>query len=148
MWPAECVRFAVCSSRQMRSKTMQGRAIQRLSALPPLPLGGSLKRVSSVTQCDRIMSTNSLATKGYAPAGKDTGVVKSKGTARLPILQGEALPMNTRKPEWLKVRSPGGPNYLRLKQLMRGQKLHSVCEEAGCPNIGECWEAGTATFLI
>ena len=87
-------------------------------------------------------------TKGYAPAGKDTGVVKSKGTARLPILNGEALPLTTRKPEWLKVRSPGGPNYLRLKQLMRGQKLHSVCEEAGCPNIGECWEAGTATFLI
>jgi lipoic acid synthetase len=46
------------------------------------------------------------------------------------------------------VRSPGGANYLRLKKLMRGQRLHSVCEEAGCPNIGECWEAGTATFLI
>jgi lipoic acid synthetase len=85
---------------------------------------------------------------GYAPSGKDTGIVKSKGTARLPILDGAALPITTRKPEWLKVRSPGGPNYLRLKQLMRGQRLHSVCEEAGCPNIGECWEAGTATFLI
>jgi lipoic acid synthetase len=56
--------------------------------------------------------------------------------------------MSARKPEWLKVRSPGGANYLRLKKLMRGQRLHSVCEEAGCPNIGECWEAGTATFLI
>ncbi|MEX2283030.1 MAG: lipoyl synthase [Gemmatimonadota bacterium] len=87
-------------------------------------------------------------TSGYAPSGKDTGIVKSKGTARLPILDGEALPITTRKPAWLKVRSPGGPNYLRLKQLMRGLKLHSVCEEAGCPNIGECWEAGTATFLI
>lgn len=85
---------------------------------------------------------------GYAPAGKETGIVKSKGTARLPILDGAALPITTRKPEWLKVRSPGGPNYLRLKRLMRGQRLHSVCEEAGCPNIGECWEAGTATFLI
>jgi lipoyl synthase len=86
--------------------------------------------------------------RGYAPGGKDTGVVKSKGTARLPILAGEALPLGTRKPGWLKVRSPGGPNYQRLKQLLRGQRLHSVCEEAGCPNIGECWEAGTATFLI
>jgi lipoyl synthase len=86
--------------------------------------------------------------RGYAPGGKDTGVVKSKGTARLPILDGEALPLGTRKPGWLKVRSPGGPNYLRLKQLLRGQRLHSVCEEAGCPNIGECWESGTATFLI
>jgi lipoyl synthase len=85
---------------------------------------------------------------GYAPVGKDNGIVKSKGTAKLPILDGEALPITSRKPAWLKVRSPGGPNYLRLKQLMRGLKLHSVCEEAGCPNIGECWEAGTATFLI
>jgi lipoyl synthase len=88
------------------------------------------------------------ATRGYAPKNKDTGIVKSKGTAKLPILDGEALPMAARKPEWLKVRSPGGANYSRLKQLMRGLKLHSVCEEAGCPNIGECWEAGTATFLI
>lgn len=86
--------------------------------------------------------------RGYRPRGKDSGVVKSKGTARLPIMSGEAIPITARKPEWLKVRSPGGPNYLRLKQLMRGQRLHSVCEEAGCPNIGECWEAGTATFLI
>jgi lipoyl synthase len=86
--------------------------------------------------------------RGYAPGGKDTGVVKSKGTAKLPILNGEALPLKTRKPEWLKVRSPGGANYLKLKQMLRGQRLHSVCEEAGCPNIGECWEAGTATFLI
>ena len=86
--------------------------------------------------------------QGYAPSGKDSGLVKSKGTAKLPILDGEALPLGVRKPEWLKVRSPGGPNYLRLKKMMRGLKLHSVCEEAGCPNIGECWEAGTATFLI
>jgi lipoic acid synthetase len=56
--------------------------------------------------------------------------------------------MTERKPEWLKVRSPGGPRYLQLKQLMRGHALHTVCEEAGCPNIGECWEAGTATFMI
>jgi lipoyl synthase len=87
-------------------------------------------------------------TRGYRPAGKDTGVVKSKGTAKLPILDGEALPIGTRKPEWLKVRSPGGPNYLRLKKMLRSERLHTVCEEAGCPNIGECWEAGTATFLI
>jgi lipoic acid synthetase len=94
------------------------------------------------------MALDGSVVRGYAPAGKDTGLVKSKGTARLPILEGEALPMAARKPEWLKVRSPGGSNYQRLKRLMRGQRLHSVCEEAGCPNIGECWEAGTATFLI
>jgi lipoic acid synthetase len=52
------------------------------------------------------------------------------------------------KPEWLKVRAPGSPNYLRLKSLMRDLHLHTVCEDARCPNIGECWNHGTATFMI
>jgi lipoic acid synthetase len=52
------------------------------------------------------------------------------------------------KPEWLKVRAPGSPNYTRLKGLMRDLKLHTVCEEAHCPNVGECWEHGAATFMI
>src|ERR671926_1355437 len=54
----------------------------------------------------------------------------------------------TPKPEWLKVRAPGSPSYLRLKSLMRELDLHTVCEEARCPNIGECWTHGTATFMI
>jgi lipoic acid synthetase len=53
-----------------------------------------------------------------------------------------------RKPGWLKVKAPGGPNYARLKGLMRDLNLHTVCEEAHCPNVGECWEHGTATFMI
>ncbi len=57
-------------------------------------------------------------------------------------------PLPERKPGWLKVKAPGGPNYLRLQQLMRELDLHSVCEEAHCPNVGECWEHGTATFMI
>ena len=57
-------------------------------------------------------------------------------------------PLPERKPSWLKVKAPGGPNYLRLKQMMRELDLHSVCEEAHCPNVGECWEHGTATFMI
>jgi lipoic acid synthetase len=52
------------------------------------------------------------------------------------------------KPEWLKVRAPGSPNYLRLRELMRDLKLNTVCQEAHCPNIGECWHHGTATFMI
>jgi lipoic acid synthetase len=52
------------------------------------------------------------------------------------------------KPDWLKVRAPGSPNYTRLKGLMRDLNLHTVCEEAHCPNIGECWHHGTATFMI
>ncbi len=59
-----------------------------------------------------------------------------------------AEPLPERKPSWLKVKAPGGPNYMRLKHLMRELDLHSVCEEAHCPNVGECWEHGTATFMI
>ncbi len=51
-------------------------------------------------------------------------------------------------PPWLKVSMPGSPRYLELKQLMRGHQLNTVCEEAHCPNIGECWGRGTATFMI
>jgi lipoic acid synthetase len=57
-------------------------------------------------------------------------------------------PLPERKPSWLKVRAPGGDNYLRLTRMMRDLNLHTVCEEAHCPNIGECWEHGTATFMI
>ena len=86
---------------------------------------------------------------GYAPGGKDTGLVKPKGGSSIRAHEGlDTVPMGARKPEWLKVRSPGGSEYLRLKRLMRSEGLHTVCEEAGCPNIGECWEAGTATFMI
>ncbi len=52
------------------------------------------------------------------------------------------------KPDWLRVRAPGSTNYLRLRALMRDLGLHTVCEEAHCPNIGECWHHGTATFMI
>ncbi|MBN2472737.1 MAG: lipoyl synthase [Anaerolineae bacterium] len=53
-----------------------------------------------------------------------------------------------RRPDWIKVSPPTGETYRNLKRLMRAKELHTVCEEAHCPNIGECWGAGTATFLI
>jgi lipoic acid synthetase len=59
-----------------------------------------------------------------------------------------ADPLPQRKPPWLKVRAPGGANYSRLRLLMRELDLHTVCEEAQCPNVGECWEHGAATFMI
>ncbi|MDP4220273.1 MAG: lipoyl synthase [Bacteroidota bacterium] len=52
------------------------------------------------------------------------------------------------RPEWLKVRIPSGENYSRLKNLMHEHDLHTVCEEARCPNVAECWNSGTATFMI
>ena len=57
-------------------------------------------------------------------------------------------PSREPKPAWLKVRAPGSPNYLRIKGLMKAAGLNTVCEEARCPNIGECWHHGTATFMI
>ncbi len=56
--------------------------------------------------------------------------------------------MKRRLPGWMKVRMPGGPNYIDLKNLLRDSNLHTVCEEARCPNIGECWERRAATFMI
>ena len=56
--------------------------------------------------------------------------------------------MPRRHPDWIKVKPPGSPNYLRLKRILRQKNLHTVCEEARCPNIGECWSNKTATFLI
>jgi lipoyl synthase len=56
--------------------------------------------------------------------------------------------MPRRHPDWIKVKPPGNPNYLRLKRILREKNLHTVCEEARCPNIGECWNHNTATFLI
>lgn len=56
--------------------------------------------------------------------------------------------MARRHPDWIKVKPPGNPNYLRLKRILREKNLHTVCEEARCPNIGECWGNKTATFLI
>ncbi|MFP4528064.1 MAG: lipoyl synthase [Candidatus Kapaibacterium sp.] len=53
-----------------------------------------------------------------------------------------------RRPEWLKVKAPGGENFARVRKLMRSKALHTVCEEAHCPNISECWNHGTATFII
>ena len=58
------------------------------------------------------------------------------------------VPIDRARPEWLKVRLPTGPAYENLRRLMRSKELHTVCEEAHCPNMAECWGAGTATFMI
>lgn len=60
----------------------------------------------------------------------------------------DARPQPPQKPPWLKVRLPAGAEYNRLKDNFRGLKLHTVCEEARCPNLAECWQSGTATIMI
>ena len=69
----------------------------------------------------------------------------------LPLVQIAPRPAASapqRKPEWLKVKAPGGPNYGQVKRMMRELGLHTVCEEAHCPTVGECWEHKAATFMI
>jgi len=74
---------------------------------------------------------------------KQTGEAK---TARIPIkiVQAERL----KKPEWIRVRAGGNPRFFEIKKILREHNLHTVCEEASCPNIGECFGKGTATFMI
>ena len=72
-------------------------------------------------------------------------IVSTNG--RLAAVEDSPAP-DERKPPWLKVRLASGPNHAELKAIMRDLDLHTVCEEAMCPNIGECWEAREATFLI
>ena len=64
------------------------------------------------------------------------------------LVQIDANSRPARRPDWLKVRIPSGENYFELKGLMRGLELHTVCESARCPNIAECWQHRTATFMI
>lgn len=82
-----------------------------------------------------------------------THVARSLGCAQTAVPAGAGLEAGAgagaaRRPEWLKVKARTGPNYAELKRLMRGLELNTVCEEAGCPNIYECWEDREATFLI
>jgi lipoic acid synthetase len=87
-----------------------------------------------VSEQDRTHATRSRAN----PGGMDV----------LKVLGGDVRPIRERKPPWFKVPPPGGPKYRELTQLIRDEQLHTVCQEASCPKVGECWERGTATFMI
>jgi lipoyl synthase len=66
----------------------------------------------------------------------------------LKVLGPDVHALRDRKPRWFKVPAPGGAGYRRLRSLIRDENLHTVCQEAACPNVGDCWERGTATFMI
>ncbi|MBN8865924.1 MAG: lipoyl synthase [Solirubrobacterales bacterium] len=103
------------------------------------PVGGRPRRGSApgfrslgdLSTADRIHVTRSRANPGGGNVQRD-----------------DAIPFRSRKPSWLKVPPPGGPVYREIKQMIGDEGLNTVCEEANCPNIGECWERGTATFMI
>jgi lipoyl synthase len=63
-------------------------------------------------------------------------------------MRSRGIPREARKPSWLRVPMPGGERYQKVKETLRGLRLHTVCEEASCPNVGECWGGGTATVML
>src|SRR6476646_1032594 len=126
------------ADRQARQAPVQGASDRPLRQRRPdagaLRLAGEAGRLTlpSVSSTERVHVTRSRAKPGGRAAGTE-GTVPFK---------------RARKPPWLKVPAPGGPNYRRLKEKIGADNLHTVCEEANCPNVGECWERGTATFMI
>ena len=66
----------------------------------------------------------------------------------LPVVSKETVEKKRRKPDWLRVKLPIGPEYAKVRKLVDENKLHTICESGNCPNMGECWGAGTATFMI
>ena len=90
-----------------------------------------------------------MSSEGTAAPPPNAAGVKHKGgdkTARIPV-KVVAAPV-LRKPEWIRVRAPSSPRFHEIKSILREHRLHTVCEEASCPNIGECFGKGTATFMI
>jgi len=74
--------------------------------------------------------------------------MENLANAPLPAEAGAPLPLNARKPAWLRAKIPGGPVYLETTKIVHEHKLHTVCESAQCPNLGECWSRKTATIMI
>ena len=87
--------------------------------------------------------TESIGRKGLEPGVKQRGADK---TARIPVKIRPSKPL--RKPDWIRIKVPGSPEIAQLKKVLREHRLHTVCEEAACPNLGECFGHGTATFMI
>src|SRR3989454_12289440 len=110
------------------------RAPLRVRGLPPpgpLPLSREIELVAELAPIKFEMPG-----EVERPRSRGRGVANS------------VVPIDRARPEWLKVRLPMGPEYENLRRLMRSKSLHTVCEEAHCPNMAECWGAGTATFMI
>lgn len=97
-----------------------------------------------------LLSDQAPSSANIPPKADNSQGIKHKGaakTARIPI---KVVPLEEKlkKPEWIRAKLPTGKKFLEIKNILREQKLHTVCEEASCPNIGECFSKGTATFMI
>ena len=137
---------------------------------PVTSLAALLGRAISIEEVVDLLVPRYAATFGYATVedqraafargtGRDTarfeidelvasGAFSPEGRGSLPVTARGRLPGEPEKPEWMKVRLDLGPGYRDLKRLVEGMRLNTVCEEASCPNISECWGSGTATFML
>jgi len=137
---------------------------------PVTSLAALLGRAISIEEVVDLLVPRYAATFGYATVedqraafargtGRDTarfeidelvasGAFSPEGRGSLPVTTRGRLPGEPEKPEWMKVRLDLGPGYRDLKRLVEGMRLNTVCEEASCPNISECWGSGTATFML
>lgn len=97
-----------------------------------------------MTERKKVTSKQTGSLMAPLPAGAEKGQAK---TARIPV-KIEPTKEFLRKPAWIRVKAPVTPEVVRLKKALRQQSLHTVCEEANCPNLGECFSKGTATFMI
>jgi lipoic acid synthetase len=82
------------------------------------------------------------------PPGGEGAVLPTTRRDIAEDLRARGLPRDARKPAWLKVPLPGGERYQKVRETLRGLQLHTVCQEASCPNVGECWGGGTATVML
>ena len=79
--------------------------------------------------------------------GLETQNARLHRMIELPVIAQDSS-TRRRKPDWLRVKLPVGPEYAHVRKLVDTHKLHTICESGNCPNMGECWGAGTATFMI
>jgi lipoic acid synthetase len=86
--------------------------------------------------------------RGPRCAIHNDAIVKLYSLSNMVLADRPAQFVRRQKPSWLRAKLPGGPNYQRLRDMLDGQELHTVCESAKCPNLGECWQQGTATIMI
>ncbi|MDX9730478.1 MAG: lipoyl synthase [Bdellovibrionales bacterium] len=93
-----------------------------------------------------IPMSESACSTNSSPSEKSPTSASSPAVA--PTAASATTPAMGPKPSWLKVRAPGGENYIRIKDMLKNLNLATVCQEARCPNIGECWSGGTATFML
>jgi len=100
-----------------------------------------MRRISSTVECTMAIFKELTVLESSS--------VNSRADQARPLAPSEARKINPlKKPEWLKIRPPAGENYTQIKSLLRERGLHTVCEEARCPNVAECWSTGTATFML